>query len=247
MSEKKEKAYKLLAAQEKISHKKAKELIDRGVVYAEGRKIIVARGEIKIGTKFKIEKPAKAKVLFEDDNLIALDKPAFLTSEEIAKDFKQAKLLHRLDQQTSGLLLLAKNEEFRQKAIREFRKENVYKEYIAWIDGIVAEEMTIDKPILSIKGERAISKISKDGKPATTYIEPLMVVGHKSKVKVVIKSGRTHQIRVHLKSVGHPIIGDILYGGKSAKRIMLHARKIELLGYSFEAEEPLEMREFAKH
>ena len=79
-----EKAYKLLALQEGISNRAAKDLIDRGVVYAAGKKVSVARGELSPSTKFKIEKIAPIKVLFEDEFIMAVDKPAFMTSEEVA-------------------------------------------------------------------------------------------------------------------------------------------------------------------
>src|SRR5680860_1883315 len=110
-----EKAYKLLAAQENISNRAAKDLIDRGVVYAGGKKITVARGEINGDTTFKINKIEKPKVIYEDEDIIAVDKPAFLTSEEVERQF-DANLLHRLDKETSGVLLLTKNEAFHNRA-----------------------------------------------------------------------------------------------------------------------------------
>lgn len=237
----KDKAYKVLANQLNISNRKAKELIDRGLVYAGNRKINIARGEISTKTKFRVYKIPKIEVIFEDENILAINKPPFLTSEEIEKDAGY-KLLHRLDKETSGVLLLVKNEDFRKKAIEVFKRKEVYKEYIAWVDGIIAEETEIDLPLLTIKkAGRAKTKVSySKGKEAVTKITPLEVESKQTKIKAVIKTGRTHQIRVHLSRVEHPIIGDTLYGGKDYKRIMLHAKRIELLGYSFEAKEPKE-------
>ena len=239
-----EKAYKLLAQQEKISNRAAKELIDRGVVYSGGKKVVVARGELPISAKFKILEIKKSKKLFEDENLIAIDKPSFITSEEIAKNYGYP-LLHRLDKETSGILLLVKNEEFRKKAIKLFKEKKVKKEYIAWVEGIVSEEISIDSPIETIKTKNALfSKISKkNGKEALTKAVPLMIEGKNTKLKIEIETGRTHQIRVHLKSINHPILGDKKYGGREYKRIMLHAHKIEFDSYSFESKEP---PEFAK-
>ncbi len=236
-----EKAYKLLARQEKISNRAAKELIDRGVVYSGGKKVVVARGELPVSAKFKVLEIKKSKKLFEDENLIAIEKPSFISSEEIAKSYGYP-LLHRLDKETSGILLLVKNEEFRKKAIKLFKDKKVKKEYIAWVEGIVAEKAVINAPIETIKTKNSIfSKISKKrGKEAVTFIEPLMIEGKKTKLKIEIETGRTHQIRVHLKSIGHPIVGDEKYGGKEYKRIMLHAHKIELDSYSFESKEPPE-------
>ncbi len=237
----KDKAYKVLAQQLGISNKKAKELIDRGLVYVGEKKVNIARGEIDTKTKFRVKKVATPEVIFEDEVILAVNKPAFITSEEIKED-SGYDLLHRLDKQTSGVLLLVKEEDFRKKAIEEFRKQHVYKEYIAWVEGIVAEPMKIDFPILTIKkGGRAKSHISaKKGKEALTMIEPLEVHGKKTKIRAIISTGRTHQIRVHLARVGHPILGDTLYGGREWERMMLHAKRVKILGYDFEAKEPAE-------
>ncbi|KHG34542.1 MAG: RluA family pseudouridine synthase [Epsilonproteobacteria bacterium] len=240
-----DKAYKLLALQEKISNRAAKELIDRGVVYAAGKKVSVARGELDSSTKFKVEKIAPIRVLFEDAFLMAVDKPAFMTSEEVA-EAKNLPLLHRLDRETSGVLLLTKDDDFRKKAVNAFKKRDVQKEYIAIVEGKVVEAMEINAPILTIKkGNTAYSKISDDGKEAISYIEPLMIEGKRSKIRVKIETGRTHQIRVHLKSIGASILGDTEYGGRPYKRLMLHASKIALLGYKFESKEPEDFIKFA--
>ncbi len=235
----KEKAYKLLALQENISNNQAKSLIDRGLVYVGNKKVMIARGEIDAKTSFKVHKVDKIKPIFEDDNIIVIDKPAFVNSDEIERQYKDAQLLHRLDRETSGVLMLVKNEEFRKKAIKEFKQDRVYKEYSAWVEGMVTEEMVIDKPILTQKRQnKAYSKISKQGKPAISEIYPDLVSGKKSKLKIIIHHGRTHQIRTHLRSVNLPIIGDTQYGGRSYQRVMLHAKKVKLLDYEFEAKEP---------
>jgi len=239
----KDKAYKVLAKQLNISNKKAKELIDRGLVYAKNQKIKIARGLIDTKTEFKVKKIANIKVIYEDENILAVDKPAHIASQEIEKD-SNYKLLHRLDKETSGVLLLVKNENFKKEAIEAFRDQKVYKEYIAWVEGILAEDMRIDLPILTIKkNSKAKSKISySKGKDALTIVEPLEIVSKYTKVKVIIKTGRTHQIRVHLSRMGYPILGDTLYNAKEWNRIMLHASKIELLGYSFNSSEPDEFK-----
>lgn len=233
-----EKAYKLLAMQENITNRSAKELIDRGVVYASGKKVVMARALMPESTKFKVQEILKTETIFEDENVLVINKPAFVTSEQIEKK-KKCTLLHRLDKETSGVLLLAKEETFRQDAINAFKNQAVIKEYTAWVEGIIIEPVVVDSPLLTIKkGSRAYTKVSPQGKEAITEIYPLLIEGKKSKIKVVIKTGRTHQIRAHLKSIGHPIIGDTQYGGKNAKRVLLHALKIALLGYTFEVREP---------
>ena len=209
-----DKAYKLLAQQERISNSKAKELIDRGVVKVGDKKVLIARGEIRNDTHFTIKEIEKIKVIFEDKNILVVDKPAFLTADDVAKKFSGAILLNRLDKETSGVMMFAKNEEFQKRAITEFSQNRVYKEYVDIVDGKVVEEIVIDKPILTTKDRgMAKSKIDlKKGKPAKSTVSPILVEGNKSKIKVVIESGRTHQIRVHLNSVGLPIIGDAIYG-----------------------------------
>ena len=236
-----EKAYKLLAEQEGISNKKAKELIDRGLVYVGDKKVKIARAELPEHTTFRVEKPANISIIYEDDNIVAVNKPAFIESKEIESLIKGSELLHRLDRETSGVLLLVKDKDFKKKAIEEFRKKRVKKEYIAWVEGVVYEEMVIDLPIHTIKkGSMAFSKIdTKRGKEAITRVYPDEVQGKKSRVYIEIDTGRTHQIRLHLSHVGHPIVGDEKYGSPTkAKRHLLHAKSIELLGKKYEAPIP---------
>ena len=234
-----EKAYKLVATQEGISNSQAKSMIDRGLVYVGNKKIMIARGELPENTKFKVHKIEKIQPIFENDDLIVVDKPAYVNSDEIERQFKDAVLLHRLDRETSGVLMLVKDEDFRQIAIEEFKKNKVYKEYIAWVEGIISEPIDVDKAILTTKkNNRATSNVSAKGKPARTEIFPDIVSGNKTKVKCIIHHGRTHQIRTHLRYADHPIVGDEQYGGRRAKRVMLHAYKVKLLDYEFTAPEP---------
>ena len=237
-----EKAYKLLALQEGITNRSAKDLIDRGVVYSGGRKVVMARAMMDVKSRFRVEKIENIEKIFEDKNIIAVNKPAFLTSEQISKKFKTP-LLHRLDKETSGVLLLVKNKDFQQKAIKEFKEQNVEKEYIALVSGIIAEPFEVDEPILTSKKNGILySRVSLKGKSAKTIIEPLEIEGKISKIRVIIKTGRTHQIRVHLAFVGHPIIGDSKYGGKNAKRVMLHSSRMKLFDYEFKAKLPKDFR-----
>jgi len=234
-----DKAYKILAIQEGISNSQAKSMIDRGLVYVGNKKVMIARGDIDEKTIFRVQKIEKTKPLFENDDLIVVDKAAYVNSDEIERQFKPAVLLHRLDRETSGVLMLVKNEEFRQKAIQEFKKDRVYKEYIAWVEGIISEPVDIDKPILTTKkNNRASSNVSSKGKPARTEVTPDIISANKTKVRCIIHHGRTHQIRTHLRYIEHPIVGDEQYGGRRAKRVMLHAYKVRLLGMEFVSPEP---------
>ena len=239
-----EKAYKLLAIQENISNNEAKALIDDGLVSAKGVKIKVARELMSENTKFVVQKIAKPVKIYEDENLIAVNKPNFVTSESLKKIFN-ANLLNRLDKETSGVILLYKNDEFREIAIKEFKNMKVKKTYLAIVNGIVSEDIVIDSPILTLKTKGgAISKISKDGKTAITEVYPLMVSGKKSLVKINIQTGRTHQIRIHLASINHAVIGDEKYGKNRNKRMFLHAYETEILGLKFKANLDKSFNEF---
>lgn len=235
-----EQAFKVLAEQEGISKNKAKALIDRGLVFVGDKQVKIARAQISTETKFRIEYPNEVEVLYEDENIIAVNKPAQIDSYDIQDAIEGAELLHRLDRDTSGVLLLGKNQEFIDNAIKAFKNRKVKKEYVAWVEGVVYDTMEIDDPILTIKKGKAFSKIDPiRGKKAHTKVIPDEVQGKKSKVKVEITTGRTHQIRVHLASVGHPIVGDEQYGSVTrAKRMLLHSAKMSLFDYVFEAPEP---------
>ena len=234
-----EKAYKILAMQTGVSNSAAKSMIDRGLVYVGNKKVMIARGDLDAKTIFRIEKIEKIKPIFENDDIIVVDKPAFLNSDEVERQFKPAVLLHRLDRETSGVLMLVKNEEFREKAIKEFKQDRVYKEYIAWVEGILSEPVEVDKAILTQKkNNKAYSNVSPKGKPARSEFFPDIVSANKTKLKCIIHHGRTHQIRTHLRYIDHPIVGDEQYGGRRAKRVMLHAFKVKLLGMEFIAPEP---------
>ncbi|ARE80762.1 pseudouridine synthase family protein [Campylobacter helveticus] len=230
-----EKAYKLLALQENISNREAKDLIDRGLVFSHGKKVVVARALMSEKAKFSLVKTKKPKVLFEDEKILAINKPYSYISEELESEFG-AKLLNRLDKETSGLILLCKDEDFRQICIGEFKKQRVYKSYIAVLDGVLAEELVVNEPIRTIKGKNgAFSKISKDGQSALSTISPLMIQGKKTLAKICIQTGRTHQIRVHTAFIKHPIMGDEKYGKNSADRMYLHSYELKILHYEFKA------------
>lgn len=237
---KNDKAYKLLALQEGVSNSRAKDWIDRGLVYVKGERLSVARAEFPAATRFKVQQPRPIEVLSEDEHLLAVNKPAFLTSDEVAGMFGEARLLHRLDRETSGILLMAKDAAFEKAVLREFKERRVEKIYTCWVKGRIAEALKIDKPILSVKQNgKAFSRVDKRGKEAISYVEPLLVVGRYSKIRVRIETGRTHQIRVHLQSAGFPIVGDRQYGIAvlNVKRMLLHAGEVRLMDYRIEAPE----------
>lgn len=229
-----DKAYKILAAREKISNREAKSLLDSGRVQSNGKKVR-ASDVISEKLPLKILALDSCEILFQNDEILALNKPSAIDCAHLEREFGGFKLLHRLDKPTSGVILLAREgSEFQKAALNAFKNELVYKEYLALVGGIVAESRIIELPILTEKNHFAKSKIDvKHGRRAISEITPLQILGKKTLLKVVIKTGRTHQIRVHLSAINHAIYGDSSYGGREFPRLMLHAHKIALLGREF--------------
>ncbi len=232
-----ERAYKILSIQLSISANKAKELIDSGRVSLKGKRIGIARTLFPVNTHFDIMQE-KSPILFEDENILVIDKSIGVESYSLEQMYSKYKLINRLDKDTSGIILIAKNEEFRQKAIEEFRQKRVNKIYFALVEGKIYDEMTINKNIAIIKDSKAKGYVSKSGLEAITEIKPIQILEQKTLLEVKIPTGRTHQIRIHLSSIKHPIIGDIIYNKDSkfkSKRLMLHCYKTDLLNYNFES------------
>lgn len=228
------KAYKILALRENISNREAKQMLDLGLVYSNDKKLR-ASDEVSERIPLKIIRLEEPSILYQDSKILAINKPNMLDITMLEKRFSDYSLLHRLDKPTSGVILLGKKDsEFYNLALEKFKNKEVYKEYLALVSGIVAEKMVINKPISTTKNHYAKSRIDlKHGKSAISEIEPLKLIGKNTLLKVVIKTGRTHQIRIHLSSINHPILGDSIYGGRAYKRLMLHSYKISLLDYTF--------------
>jgi 23S rRNA pseudouridine1911/1915/1917 synthase len=241
-----DKAYKVLAIQQEISNNKAKELIDRGLVYVEDKKVKIARAQIDLNTTFRIEYPDDVEIIYEDENIIAINKPAQVDSYDIQDAMEGAELLHRLDRDTSGVLLLGKNRAFVEDAIKEFKARRVEKHYVAWVEGVIYEKVEIDEPIFTVRKGKAFSMVDPvRGKKAHTVVKPEELQGKKSKVHIEITTGRTHQIRVHLAHIGHPIVGDEQYGSRTqSKRVLLHSAKMKIFDYEFSAKEPKDIAKY---
>ena len=218
--------------------------------------------------ELKKDKPAPARefpILFEDEHLIALDKPAGVAvhggsgvSFGVIEQLRQARpgarfleLVHRLDRETSGILLVAKRRSALTKLQDQFRDRETGKTYLALVTGTwPASRKVIDSPLhkyLQADGERRVRVVAKDdpdGMRSVTLVKvrhkvalPLGEGAHEgSLLEVTIKTGRTHQIRVHLASQGHPIAGDDKYGDfelnkalqkKGLRRMFLHAWRLQ--------------------
>ncbi len=141
-------------------------------------------------------------------------------------------IVHRIDKDTSGLLIVAKNDNAHVKMSEQIKNHEVKKTYIALVRGIFKEnEATIDMPIGRSMSDRKKMAVTKNGKNAITHIKVLTRFDKYTLLQVNIETGRTHQIRVHLSQIGYPIVGDYTYSnGKNEFNVIgqcLHAQKLE--------------------
>jgi 23S rRNA pseudouridine1911/1915/1917 synthase len=165
-------------------------------------------------------------IIFEDNDLIIVNKPAnYLTIPArfkkelpsvyswLQQDREDVYIVHRLDRETSGILCFAKNETSHKVLSKQFQDRIVEKLYLALVDGIPAQgEGTIDKPIAENMAQRGKMIIAKRGKASLTTYKVVEKFKSFSLVEAQIHTGRTHQVRVHLQSIGHPLAVDFLYG-----------------------------------
>ncbi|MDE6947380.1 MAG: RluA family pseudouridine synthase [Anaeroplasmataceae bacterium] len=192
----------------------------------------------------------KLDVLYEDDYLLIINKPAHIlvhpddknkqgTLCNIVSYYYQNKGLeysikyaHRLDMDTTGILLFAKDSLTLAKLDDMISKHEVKRTYLCLAAGKFKQKIgTIHAPIGEDRHHQQRKRISKTGKPAITHYEVLKEYKNYSLVKVQLETGRTHQIRVHFSSIGHPLLGDVLYGNKDerASRVYLHSYQVEFI------------------
>lgn len=191
-------------------------------------------------------------IIFENDDFVALDKPSGLLTIPDRHDETQLSLykilshqygrifiVHRLDRDTSGLILFAKNEATHKYLSQLFEKRDIEKSYLGIIRGSLAEKkQVISEPIAEHPTHKGVMVITKKGKPSLTECNVLEDFGIYSLVHFNIQSGRTHQIRVHMKFLGHPIVCDPIYG--DGKSILLSSfKKKYRLSKHDEEERPL--------
>lgn len=209
-------------------------------------------------------------VVYEDKNVIVIDKPAGVLShakggiveEATVADFfknytsygnntNRPGIIHRLDRATSGVMIGVKNAETAKLLQKQFSDRKVKKTYMAVVEGTPKNsEAHIELPIERNPSKPSQFRVGVNGKSASTTYKVLSTNGRYSLVELKPATGRTHQLRVHMAHIGHPIVGDIVYG-QDSKRMFLHAMRLELTlpggeRKIFEAPLPAEFREMVK-
>lgn len=238
-----------------LSRNRAKALIDQRQVFINGRRIWMARHLLKLNDV--VEGPASVpttpvasaplRVLLDDEHYIVVDKPAGLlaegpdSAESALRDQLKTPTLqaaHRLDRDTSGCLLLARHAQAFDAIVEVFRAGKVLKVYHALVIGHVSDaHRTIDRPL--------------DNQPAVTHLKVLDANDQASHIQLKLDTGRTHQVRLHMLRIGHPLLGERNYGQRMVlppalrhvERQMLHAAAIQfespLAKRTLRAESPL--------
>jgi len=247
--------------------REAKRAIDRGRVSINDKRVTKKSQRATGKLKCILFEPNGygLKPIFETTHFAVFDKPSgvaihpkkLANTKSLLDDVRalwgnDANLVHRLDKETSGLVMASKNKFSESVLKRAFQDKEIQKKYLAIVKGHLKKEITIKKPIAVNKDENIKVKviIHPEGKESITLIKPIKKIGPNTLVECIPLTGRQHQIRVHLYSIGHPIVGDPLYGVDNnfadrylnklvspeeriektgAKRLMLHAYYLEFM------------------
>src|SRR5512140_50884 len=233
-------------------------LIEEGHVHVDGEPAAVRRkvrsGESvevwlaprPVDTAFRAQ-AIELAVVHEDDDVLVIDKPAGLVVHPgsgnwegtmlnallhhmaQARELPRAGIVHRLDKETSGLIVVAKTEAAQAALVRQLQARTVKRTYLALVRGRTGGEGTVDAPIGRHPVQRTRMAVVAGGKPAVTHFRVRERFRAHTLLECDLETGRTHQIRVHLASIGHALEGDPVYGGRGVRRLprqALHAWKL---------------------
>ena len=256
-----------------VTRSRLQQWIEDGHVRLNGR-IPRKRDKVKEGDVVDILVPSTAEgdwkaqaipldIVHEDDDILVINKPpglvvhpgagnpegtvlnALLNHAPTLAALPRAGIVHRLDKDTSGLMVVAKTEQARQHLIKQLQAHSVEREYLTIVNGVMVAGGTIDAPIGRHRTQRTRMAVSERGKPAVSHYRVMKKYRAHSLVQVKLESGRTHQIRVHMAHLHFPVVGDPVYGGRlkipagAGERLMnelrhfrrqaLHALKLSLV------------------
>ncbi|EQB40251.1 pseudouridine synthase [Sulfurimonas hongkongensis] len=275
-----QKAFLFLIKELEYTQKEAQRLIAKGRLFVDGKPMTRTAGEVEGEFEFiyfePITRGLEPTAVY--DEFVLFDKPSgvlihpqnrktpYSLIDELKYQFgRDANIAHRIDQETSGLVLCARNKESERDIKMMFEQRDMKKKYLALVHGELKDEMCIEAPLLRREDESAIVrmvvKVHQDGKPSKTEIKPLKYFKDKDMTLVECSphTGRQHQIRVHLFHVKHSIVGDPIYGQSQkdivrfldkelsdkervklsgATRLLLHANELEfdLYGNTYKIE-----------
>ena len=190
------------------------------------------------------------EILYEDNDILVVNKPKGMVVHPAAGNYSgtlvnallyhckslstingllRPGIVHRIDKDTTGVLLIAKNDEAHNFIAKQLKDHSMKREYYALVEGILGKNKgTIDKPLARCKNDRLKIGIVEGGRCAVTHYEVIQQFKSTTFVRCMLETGRTHQIRVHMASIGHPLVGDQLYSFKKHKHKiegqMLHAK-----------------------
>ena len=267
--EKKQKAFLYLMNELEYSQREAQRFISKGRILVNGEKMLKTAGEIEGEFEFIYFEPITKGLVptFVEEEFVVFDKPSgvlihpqtkktpYSLIDELKYQFgRDANIAHRIDQETSGLVLCAKNKKSERDIKMMFQEREMKKKYLALVHGEFKEELCVEAPLLRSKAETAIVrmvvKVDASGKKSKTDFKPLKYFADKDMTLIECSphTGRQHQIRVHLFHVKHPIVGDPIYGqseeniikfldkeltpnnrikNSGATRLLLHANELE--------------------
>ncbi len=239
-----------------LSRAYVSKLITNGIVRVNGEVITKAGYKIRPSDEIEIDYRMAEKevipeieleVLYEDEDCVVICKPAGILSHSkgafnpeatVASWLQQrlrgiegdrAGIVHRLDRGTSGVMIAAKTSEASSWLQKQFAKRNVKKIYQAIVQGSLdPQHAVIEMPIERNPKKPQTFRVGSNGKPALTEYTVIASTGDLSLLELKPTTGRTHQLRVHLNEVGHPIVGDTFYGGLEGERLYLHAKSLEI-------------------